>query len=114
MLFTVVFGRIFCGWLCPQTIFMEGVFRKIEYWIEGDRNKQMKLDRQEWNSEKIRKRLTKWSVYAVISVVITNFMFMYIVGYEEVFRIITEGPANPLKFLAMIFFTAAFYFVFHG
>ncbi|MCY1661292.1 cytochrome c oxidase accessory protein CcoG [Chryseobacterium sp. SL1] len=113
MLFTVVFGRIFCGWLCPQTIFMEGFFRKIEYWIEGDRNKQMKLDRQEWNSEKIRKRLTKWSVYAVISVVITNFMFMYIVGYEEVFRIITEGPAeNPLKFLAMICFTAAFYFVF--
>lgn len=113
MLFTVVFGRIFCGWLCPQTIFMEGVFRKIEYWIEGDRNKQMKLDRQEWNSEKIRKRLTKWSVYAVISVVITNFMFMYIVGDEEVFRIITEGPAeNPLKFLAMISFTAAFYFVF--
>lgn len=113
MLFTVVFGRIFCGWLCPQTIFMEGVFRKIEYWIEGDRNKQMKLDRQEWNSEKIRKRLTKWSVYAVLSVVITNFMFMYIVGYEEVFRIITEGPAeNPLKFLAMICFTSAFYFVF--
>ncbi|WP_336731798.1 cytochrome c oxidase accessory protein CcoG [Chryseobacterium sp. VD8] len=113
MLFTVVFGRIFCGWLCPQTIFMEGVFRKIEYWIEGDRNKQMKLDRQEWNSEKIRKRLTKWSVYAAISVVITNFMFMYIVGYEEVFRIITEGPAeNPLKFLAMICFTSAFYFVF--
>jgi cytochrome c oxidase accessory protein FixG len=113
MLFTVVFGRIFCGWLCPQTIFMEGVFRKIEYWIEGDRNKQMKLDRQEWNSEKIRKRLTKWSAYAVLSVVITNFMFMYIVGYEEVFRIITEGPAeNPLKFLAMICFTAAFYFVF--
>ncbi|WP_185206159.1 cytochrome c oxidase accessory protein CcoG [Chryseobacterium sp. C3] len=113
MLFTVVFGRIFCGWLCPQTIFMEGVFRKIEYWIEGDRNKQMKLDRQEWNSEKIRKRLTKWSVYAVLSVVITNFMFMYIVGYEEVFRIITEDPAeNPLKFLAMICFTSAFYFVF--
>lgn len=113
MLFTVVFGRIFCGWLCPQTIFMEGVFRKIEYWIEGDRNKQMKLDRQEWNSEKIRKRLTKWSVYAAISVVITNFMFMYIVGYEEVFRIITEGPAeNLLKFLAMICFTSAFYFVF--
>ncbi|WP_343664916.1 cytochrome c oxidase accessory protein CcoG [Chryseobacterium mucoviscidosis] len=113
MLFTVVFGRIFCGWLCPQTIFMEGVFRKIEYWIEGDRNKQMKLDRQEWNSEKIRKRLTKWSVYTVLSVVITNFMFMYIVGYEEVFRIITEGPAeNPLKFLAMICFTAVFYFVF--
>jgi polyferredoxin len=67
MLFTVVFGRIFCGWLCPQTLFMEMVFRKIEYWIEGDRNKQMKLDRQEWDAEKIRKRLTKWSVFILIS-----------------------------------------------
>ncbi|WP_294267639.1 cytochrome c oxidase accessory protein CcoG [uncultured Chryseobacterium sp.] len=113
MLFTVVFGRIFCGWLCPQTIFMEGVFRKIEYWIEGDRNKQMKLDRQEWDREKIRKRLTKWAVFALISLLITHFMFMYIVGYEEVFSIIQQGPAeHPLKFLGMIAFSATFYFVF--
>ncbi|GAA5090964.1 cytochrome c oxidase accessory protein CcoG [Chryseobacterium ginsengisoli] len=113
MLFTVVFGRIFCGWLCPQTIFMENVFRKVEYWIEGDRNKQMKLDRQEWNSEKITKRLTKWSVFVLISVIITNFMFMYIVGYEEVFKIITEGPVdNSLKFLGMIGFAIMFYFTF--
>lgn len=113
MLFTVVFGRIFCGWLCPQTIFMENVFRKIEYWIEGDRNKQMKLERQEWNSEKIRKRVTKWSVFILISVIITNFMFMYIVGYEEVFKIITEGPLDhSLKFLGMVGFAATFYFVF--
>jgi polyferredoxin len=81
MLFTVVFGRIFCGWLCPQTLFMEMVFRKIEYLIEGDRNKQMKLDRQEWNAEKIRKRVLKWSVFALISLIIAHFMFMYIVGY---------------------------------
>ena len=36
VLFTVIFGRLFCGWVCPQTIFMEFVFRRIEYWIEGD------------------------------------------------------------------------------
>lgn len=113
MLFTVVFGRIFCGWLCPQTLFMEMVFRKIEYWIEGDRNKQMKLDRQEWDTEKIRKRVTKWSVFLLISVVISTFMFMYIVGYEQVFQIMLEGPSeHPLKFITMIFFTLTFYFVF--
>ncbi|UZT97665.1 cytochrome c oxidase accessory protein CcoG [Chryseobacterium fluminis] len=113
MLFTVVFGRIFCGWLCPQTVFMENVFRKIEYWIEGDRNKQMKLDRQEWDAEKIRKRLTKWSVFALMSVIITHFMFMYIVGYEEIFRIMGDGPAeHPLKFLGMIGFAMTFYLVF--
>ncbi|BAP30661.1 cytochrome c oxidase accessory protein CcoG [Chryseobacterium sp. StRB126] len=113
MLFTVVFGRIFCGWLCPQTLFMEMVFRKIEYLIEGDRNKQMKLDRQEWDAEKIRKRLTKWSVFILISLTISTFMFMYIVGYEQVFQIMIEGPSeHPLKFITMIFFTMTFYFVF--
>ncbi|WP_374458554.1 cytochrome c oxidase accessory protein CcoG [Chryseobacterium taeanense] len=113
IVFTIAFGRIFCGWICPQTIFLEMIFRKIEYAIEGDRNKQMKLDRQEWNSEKIWKRSLKWTVYIIISLIITHFMFMYIVGYKEVFKIISEGPfANPTNFIVMILFTAAFYFVF--
>ncbi|CAM2782257.1 cytochrome c oxidase accessory protein CcoG [Chryseobacterium flavum] len=113
IVFTIAFGRIFCGWICPQTIFMESIFRKIEYMIEGDRNKQMKLDRQEWNSEKIWKRSLKWSIYIIISLIITHFMFMYIVGYEEVLKIVSEGPfAHPTNFMVMILFTAAFYFVF--
>jgi len=113
ILFTVAYGRIFCGWICPQTIFMEMIFRKIEYAIEGDRNKQMKLDRQEWNAEKIWKKSLKWSIYIIISLIITHFMFMYVVGYEEVFRIMKEGPlANPTNFMVMILFSAAFYFVF--
>ncbi|WP_288245025.1 cytochrome c oxidase accessory protein CcoG [uncultured Chryseobacterium sp.] len=113
IVFTIAFGRIFCGWICPQTIFLEMIFRKIEYAIEGDRNKQMKLDRQEWNSEKIWKRGLKWTIYIIISLIITHFMFMYIVGYKEVFTIVSEGPfANPTNFMVMILFTAAFYFVF--
>ncbi len=113
ILFTVVFGRIFCGWICPQTIFMEMIFRKIEYAIEGDRNKQIRLDNQPWNGEKIWKRGLKWSIYIVISLIITHFMFMYIVGYERVFQIMKEGPfAYPTNFLVMIIFTAMFYFVF--
>lgn len=113
ILFTVVFGRIFCGWICPQTIFLEMIFRKIDYLIEGDRNKQMKLDRQEWNSEKIWKRSLKWSIFLIISLIITHWMFMYIVGYQEVFNMIKEGPFNNFtSFLVMIVFTAAFYFTF--
>ncbi len=113
ILFTVAFGRIFCGWICPQTIFMEMIFRKIEYLIEGDRNKQIRLDNQEWNTEKIWKRGLKWSIYILISLVITHFMFMYIVGYQEVLRIMQEGPmANATNFMVMILFTACFYFVF--
>ena len=113
ILFTVIFGRIFCGWICPQTIFMEGVFRKIEFWIEGDRNKQIRLASQPWNAEKIWKKGLKWSVYVVISLIITHWMFMYIVGYKEVFEMIQEGPfTNFTSFLVMIIFTAAFYFTF--
>ncbi len=113
ILFTVVFGRIFCGWICPQTIFMEMIFRKIEYAIEGDRNKQMRLDNQPWNGEKIWKRGLKWFIFAIISLIITHVMFMYIVGYKEVFKIMREGPfEHPTNFLVMILFTAAFYFVF--
>lgn len=113
IVFTVVFGRIFCGWICPQTIFMEMIFRKIEYAIEGDRNRQMRLDQQPWNAEKIWKRSLKWSIYIVISLIITHVMFMYIVGYERVIAIMQEGPfAHPTNFLVMILFTAAFYFVF--
>ena len=113
LLFTVVFGRIFCGWICPQTIFLEMIFRKVEYAIEGDRNKQIKLDKQPWNSEKIWKRGLKWTIFAIISLIITHFMFMYVVGPAEVFRIMREGSfANPTNFLVMILFTAAFYFVF--
>ncbi|WP_312767126.1 cytochrome c oxidase accessory protein CcoG [Epilithonimonas sp.] len=113
IIFTVVFGRIFCGWICPQTIFLEMIFRKIEYAIEGDRNKQIRLDNQAWDTEKIWKRSLKWSIFILISVIITHIMFMYIVGYEEVFRIMQEGPfAKPTNFLVMILFTAAFYFVF--
>ena len=67
ILFTVIFGRLVCGWICPQTIFMEKVFRKIEYAIEGDRNAQMRLDRQAWDAEKIRKKGLKWTVFFIIS-----------------------------------------------
>ncbi|WP_298758619.1 cytochrome c oxidase accessory protein CcoG [uncultured Psychroserpens sp.] len=112
-LFTVGFGRIFCGWICPQTIFMEMVFRRIEYWIEGDRNKQRKLDRQKWNAEKIKKRLIKWFVFLVISFLIANVFLAYLIGSDKLIRYITEGPFEHLStLLPLVIFTAVFYFVF--
>ena len=113
ILFTVVFGRIFCGWLCPQTIFMEMVFRKVEYFIEGDRSKQIKLDKQEWNIEKVRKRLAKWLIFFLISFAISNVFLAYILGSEEVLGYITGTPFNHLALLIkLLVFTAVFYFVF--
>lgn len=113
ILFTVVFGRIFCGWMCPQTIFMEMVFRKVEYLIEGDRSKQIKLDKQKWDAEKIRKRVLKWVVFFIISFIISNVFLAYIIGSDEVLAYITASPAEHLDTLIyLLVFTGVFYFVF--
>lgn len=112
-LFTVAFGRIFCGWFCPQTIFMEMVFRRIEFWIDGDRGAQIRLAKQEWNAEKIRKRVIKLFIFFVISFMIANVFLAYLVGSDELIKMITEGPAKNLSTLvALLVFTGVFYFVF--
>ncbi len=112
-LFTVAFGRIFCGWMCPQTIFMEMVFRRIEYWIDGDRGAQMRLAKQAWNGEKIRKRLVKWSIFFLISFLIANVFLAYLISSDTLLRYITDGPQQHLSTLvSLLIFTGVFYFVF--
>ncbi len=113
VLFTVIFGRLFCGWACPQTIFMEMVFRKIEYWIEGDANKQRQLDKGPWNLEKIRKKGTKTFIFFVLSFLFGNFFLSYIIGMDELISIVQEPLSKHYGgFSAMIFFTGAFFFVY--
>lgn len=113
VLFTVAFGRIFCGWICPQTIFMEMVFRRIEYWIEGDRGKQIRLDKQPWNGEKIRKKGLKWFVFFVISFLIANVFLAYLIGSDRLLLYIQDGPfAHFSTLISLLIFTGVFYFVF--
>lgn len=112
-LFTVSFGRIFCGWICPQTIFMELVFRRIEYAIEGDRGKQKRLAKQPWNTEKIFKKGVKLLVFLIISFLIANVFLAYLISSDKLIEYITEGPFNHLNTLiSLLIFTAVFYFVF--
>ncbi|MEP1489663.1 MAG: cytochrome c oxidase accessory protein CcoG [Algibacter sp.] len=112
-LFTVAFGRIFCGWICPQTIFMEMVFRRIEYWIEGDRGAQIRLSKQPWTTEKIRKKGLKLIIFLFISFLIANVFLAYLIGSDELIRYISEGPFNNVSTLiSLLIFTAVFYFVF--
>ena len=113
ILFTVVFGRVFCGWICPQTVFMEMVFRKIEYWIEGDAHKQRALKKAPWTWEKILKKTTKHTIFYGISFLIGNTFLAYIIGIDELFKIITDPPSQHIGGLtAMIIFSAIFYGVF--
>ena len=112
-LFTVAFGRIFCGWMCPQTIFLEMVFRRIEYWIDGDRGAQIRLDRQEWDAEKIRKRVLKWVVFFIISFIIANVFLAYLIGSDRLMQYVTDGPAQHVStMVSLLIFTAVFYFIF--
>ncbi|MGB0890749.1 MAG: cytochrome c oxidase accessory protein CcoG [Flavobacteriaceae bacterium] len=113
ILFTVVFGRIFCGWICPQTIFLEMVFRKIEYWIDGDRGKQIRLEKQAWNAEKIKKRLLKWFIFFIISFLIANVFLAYLIGGDKVIEYVTGNPFDNISTLiSLLIFTSVFYFIF--
>jgi len=113
ILFTVVFGRLFCGWICPQTIFMEMVYRNIEYWIEGDYTAQRKLDAAPWAFNKILKKGSKQFLFFAIAVLISNTFLSYIIGFDQVGKIITEPVSAHLTgFIAMIIFSFAFYLVF--
>lgn len=113
VLFTVVFGRVFCGWVCPQTIFMEMVFRKIEYWIEGDAREQQKLSAKEWNGEKLLKRGGKFVAFFSLSFVIANYFLAYIIGIDNVMVYVREGIASHLgTFIPLVAFTGVFFFVY--
>ncbi len=113
ILFTVSFGRIWCGWACPQTLFMEMVFRKIEYWIEGDANQQRKLDKAPWSRDKIIKKGSKQIIYVLISLLISHTMMAYLIGVDKVFEIINQPPTENLSgFIGLLFFTTVFYWVF--
>lgn len=113
VLFTMAFGRLFCGWACPQTIFMEMLFRKIEYWIEGDAPAQKMLHHAPWNTEKIIKKVSKHILFYLLSFLIANTFLAYIIGIDQLQEIVT-GPitAHTTGFTAMLIFAGVFYGVF--
>jgi len=113
ILFTVTYGRVWCGWACPQTIFMEMIFRKIEYLIEGSARDQKILNKEPWSFNKIWRKVLKHLIFYTISFLIGNIFLAYIIGIEELKTIITDKPLNHIGGLsAMLIFSFIFYFVF--
>ena len=113
VVFTIAFGRVFCGWICPQTIFLEMVFRKIEVWIEGEPMARKKLDEGPWTNDKIFKKTIKHSLFILISFFIANTFLAYIIGSDELINIITAPPQQHLVgFVGIWVFTFVFYLVF--
>lgn len=112
-LFTVAFGRLFCGWACPQTVFMELVYRRIEYWIEGDWKQQQALNRRAMDMDKLMRKAAKHVLFFLVAFVIGNTFLGYIIGSERLIQIVTEPPGQHLGGLAAMFgFSLVFYGVF--
>ena len=113
VLFTAAFGRLFCGWVCPQTIFMEMLFRKVEYWIEGDAGRQKLLKTSAWTARKVRIKLTKHLAFFVLAFIIANFFLSYIIGVEELKKIISEPVSKHTGGLfSILIFSGVFYGVY--
>lgn len=113
VLFTVVYGRLFCGWVCPQTVFMEMIFRKVEYWIEGTPEAQRRLTNSPWNAEKIKRRGGKIVVFYLISFIIANYFLAYLIGMDNVVKYVQEGIGKHLStFIPLIAFSLIFFFVY--
>ncbi len=112
-LFTVVFGRVFCGWACPQTIFMEMVFRKIEYMIEGDGPAQKRMANAGWTTERALRRAAKLVAFWLVSFVIANTFLAYIIGVDELGKLVSEPLSKHLgTFISLVIFTTVFFFVY--
>jgi cytochrome c oxidase accessory protein FixG len=113
ILFTSAFGRLFCGWACPQTNFMEMMFRKVEYWIEGDAAHQKMLAKAPWNTEKILKKSAKHLAFYLLSFIIANTFLLYVIGLKNLEKIITEPVSEHIGgFSAILIFSGIFYGVY--
>lgn len=113
VLFTAAFGRLFCGWACPQTNFMEMMFRRVEFWVLGDAPAQRQLKNAPWTGNKIFKVALKHVLFFLLSFIIANFFLAYIIGIKELEKIITEPVTEHVAgFASIIVFSGVFYGVY--
>lgn len=109
---TALLGRGWCGWGCPQTVYMELLFRPIERLFEGDRIAQLKLDEKGGGA----RRLAKNGVFLLLSVFVANVFLAYFVGVETLSQWVRSSPAeHPGGFVvmgvtaALVFFDFAYF-----
>lgn len=113
VLFTVIYGRIFCGWVCPQTVFLEFLYRPIEYLIDGDSEKQRDLAQQDMDIIKALKRILKHGIYILISFLTILTFVSYVTGTEKLGQLMDGWPIqNSGVLLGVLVFTGMHYFVF--
>ena len=110
---TALLGRVWCGWACPQTVFLEQVFRRLERWIEGDALARRQLDAAPWTASKVIRRGGKHAGFAVLSLVITHLFLAYFVSVPALWGMMRVAPAqHGGAFLFVFIFAGILYFDF--
>ncbi len=107
---TALWGRLWCGWACPQTVFLEGVFRRIEFWLEGSASARRKRDAGPWTADKIRRKIAKHGLFILVSSHVANTTLCYFASTEHVVEMTLTPPAdNPAWFAFMLGLNVLFY-----
>lgn len=110
---TSIWGRIWCGWACPQTVFIDAVYRRIEIWTEGKYIERRRLNVDEMSFQKIRKKTLKWILFLFVSTLFAHSFVAYFTGSQELLTMIQGSPSeNWNYFLLIISFTGAIAFNF--
>ena len=110
---TALLGRVWCGWACPQTVFLDHVYRRIERWIEGDATKRRALDKAPWTASKLAKRGLKQTTFVVVSAVIAHLFLAYFVSIPELWSMMSTAPGQHWSaFLFVFVFAGLLYFNF--
>ena len=94
ILTSALFGRVWCGWACPQTVFLESVFRRIERWIDGPRAAQLRLEDAPWTAEKVVRRVAKHGLWIFVSVNIAHMFLSYFVSLPRLYHMVLSSPAE--------------------
>jgi len=109
-LLTALFGRVWCGWACPQTVYMEWVFRPIERLFEGGRSGSLQLDRQGWRGQLVWRRLGKHAAFGVLALFAAHTFLAYFVGVDELAVWVRRSPVeHPTSFAVMAITTLAMF-----
>ena len=103
--FTSLYGRLWCGYGCPQTVFLDAWIRPLERWIEGSRVQHQRRDAGPWTGEKVWRKAAKWTLFALVSFVVAMAFMSFFAGARELWT----GRAGPVEYSLVAIFTAAWY-----